>query len=337
MSALPRIGISAGDPSGISAEILSKALSQPQLQHAFTPIVFGDASLASVLPSHVELQAITHLPPEDRRPGCPSLAGGKAQMAYIDAAIAAAKNKTLEALCTAPVSKEAISRAGVDFVGHTECLAAAFECSVLMLMDGPKLRVALATNHLPIAEVPQALKVDTLVAQLQLLSSSLLALLGRPARLAMLALNPHAGEGGLRGDEEQRILIPALQQASRLGLACEGPFPADGFFAKLSAQPFDAVLAMYHDQGLCVAKAIDFENTVNVTLGLPLPRTSPDHGVAYDIAGKNEANPLPMVQALLRAACYARAFASTPAPSENTSWGTSSSPAALLANPLPTR
>ena len=317
MSSLPRIGISAGDPSGISAEILSKALSQPELKHVFTPVVFGDASLAPLLPPHVELRVVTHLPPEDRKPGRPSLAGGKAQMAYVDAAIAAAKDKNLEALCTAPVSKETISRAGIEFVGHTEWLAAAFECSVLMLMDGPKLRVALATNHLPMAEVPQALQVDTLVAQLQLLSSSLSPLLGHPARLAMLALNPHAGEGGLRGNEEQRILIPALKKASLLGLACEGPFPADGFFASLSSQPFDAVLAMYHDQGLCVAKAIDFENTVNVTLGLPLPRTSPDHGVAYDIAGKNKANPRPMQQALLRAARYAQAFASSS--SENSS------------------
>jgi 4-hydroxythreonine-4-phosphate dehydrogenase len=308
LSTLPRVGISAGDPSGISAEILSKALSQPELNQVFTPIVFGDASLASLLPAHVELQTITRLPPKDRKPGSPSLAGGKAQLAYVNAAIAAAKDKTLEALCTAPVSKETISRAGIDFVGHTEWLAAAFGRPVLMLMDGPKLRVALATNHLPLAEVPQALSVEGLVAQLQLLSSSLSLLLGYPARLAMLALNPHAGEGGLRGDEEQRILTPALRQAKRLGLICEGPFPADGFFANLSAQPFDAVLAMYHDQGLCVAKAIDFENTVNVTLGLPLPRTSPDHGVAYDIAGKNKANPRPMAQALLRAARYAQAF-----------------------------
>lgn len=243
-------------------------------------------------------------------------------MAYIEAAIAAAKNKNLEALCTAPVSKESISRAGFAFVGHTEWLAAAFERSVLMLMEGPRLRVALATNHLPIAKVPKALNVDGLVAQLQLLSSSLFALLGYPPRLAMLALNPHAGEGGLRGDEEQHILIPALRKAAHLGLLCEGPFPADGFFANLSTQPFDAVLAMFHDQGLCVAKALDFENTVNVTLGLPLPRTSPDHGVAYDIAGKNKADFRPMVQALLRAARYAQAFASPPlthSPSGNSS------------------
>ena len=312
MSALPRIGISAGDPSGIGAEILSKALAQPELQQTLKPVVFGDASLAPLLPGYVELHTLSRLPPGDRKPGAPSVAGGKAQLAYVEAAIAAAKNKTLEALCTAPVSKESIVRAGIAFVGHTEWLAAAFECPVLMLMDGPKLRVALATNHVPIAEVAQALKVETLVAQLQLLSSNLQALLGRPARLAMLALNPHAGEGGLRGEEEQRTLIPALEQASRLGLSCEGPFPADSFFAKLAAQPFDAVLAMYHDQGLCVAKAIDFENTVNVTLGLPLPRTSPDHGVAYDIAGHNQANPRPMLQALLRAARYAKALASPP-------------------------
>ncbi|MCL2625704.1 MAG: 4-hydroxythreonine-4-phosphate dehydrogenase PdxA [Cystobacterineae bacterium] len=313
MSRLPRIGISAGDPSGISAEVLSKALLHSELRQALTPVVFGDASLASLLPKEIELHAISHLPPEDRKPGCPSLAGGRAQLDYVNAAIAAAKAKSLEALCTAPVSKEAILRTGVEFVGHTEWLAEAFGCSVLMLMDGPKLRVALATNHLPIAQVPQALNVEGLTAQLQLLSSTLSALLGRTARLAMLALNPHAGEGGLRGDEEQRILLPALKKASSLGLFCKGPFPADGFFASLAAQPFDAVLAMYHDQGLCVAKALDFENTVNVTLGLPLPRTSPDHGVAYDIAGQNKANPHPMVQALLRAARYAKAFAfSTP-------------------------
>ncbi|MCL2011618.1 MAG: 4-hydroxythreonine-4-phosphate dehydrogenase PdxA [Cystobacterineae bacterium] len=305
---LPRIGISAGDPSGIGAEILTQALSQTQLQHLFVPIVFGDASLAPLLPPHVELICISHLPPEDRKPGSPSPAGGKAQLDYINAAIAAAQNKSLDALCTAPVSKEAIMRSGSSFHGHTEWLAQAFNCQVLMLMESPKLRVALATNHLPIAQVPQALHTHTLVAQLQLLSSTLSPLLGRTARLAMLALNPHAGEGGLHGDEELRILRPALQQAKHLGLLCEGPFPADGFFASLHTQPFDAVLAMYHDQGLCVIKAMDFENTVNISLGLPLPRTSPGHGVAYNIAGKNTANPLPMAQALLRAAHYAQAF-----------------------------
>ncbi|MCL2179168.1 MAG: 4-hydroxythreonine-4-phosphate dehydrogenase PdxA [Proteobacteria bacterium] len=311
MSNLPRIGISAGDPSGIAAEVLSKALLQAELEPLFTPVVFGDASLAPLLPPGVELHAVSHLPPEDRKPAHPSLAGGRAQLAYVNAAIAAAKNKSLDALCTAPVSKEAILRTGIEFFGHTEWLAEAFECPVLMLMDGPKLRVALATNHLPLAQVSQALSVDGLVAQLQLLSSTLSAVLGRPARIAMLALNPHAGEGGLRGEEELHILRPALEKASGLGLLCKGPFPADGFFASLPEQPFDAVLAMYHDQGLCVAKAIDFENTVNVTLGLPLPRTSPDHGVAYDIAGQNKANPRPMLEALLRAAHYAKAFASS--------------------------
>jgi 4-hydroxythreonine-4-phosphate dehydrogenase len=164
------------------------------------------------------------------------------------------------------------------------------------------VRVALATNHLPLRDVPKALSVPRLTAQLQLLSAALKPSMGRHPRLAVTGLNPHAGEGGLLGDEEVRTIAPAVARARRRGVDCTGPLPADGLFAHPERMPFDAVLVMYHDQGLVVAKALDFDRTVNVTLGLPLPRTSPDHGVAYALAGTGQASALPMVSALLKAA-----------------------------------
>jgi 4-hydroxythreonine-4-phosphate dehydrogenase len=296
----PVVGISAGDPSGIGPEIIRKALDDPRVRRALTPVVFGDASLR--LPSGI--CAVTQLSPGDRRPGRPTRAGGRAQLAYIEALIASAQAGNLDALCTAPVSKEQITRAGVRFMGHTEVLANAFEREVLMLMDGPRLKVALATNHVPLAQVGRSLTVAELVAKLRLLATSLSRQLGRRPRIAVCGINPHAGEGGLLGLEEQRLVIPAIRRARRAGVRCEGPFGADGLFAHSAG--YDAVMAMYHDQGLVAAKALDFGETVNVTLGLPLPRTSPDHGVAYDIAGKGKALAEPMVFALLKAAELSR-------------------------------
>jgi 4-hydroxythreonine-4-phosphate dehydrogenase len=310
-----------GDPSGIGPEVLAAALAQPDVLSALVPIVFGDGPSLERFPAlrHLErltegtlskssgpaLVALTTLPEKDRRPGKPSRAGGKAQLAYVRALVAAAKAGTVDALCTAPVSKEQILRTGTRFFGHTELLAEAFGCEVLMLMDGPRVRVALATNHLALRDVPKALSVPRLTAQLQLLSAALKPGLGRPPRLAVTGLNPHAGEGGLLGDEEVRTIAPAVARARRRGVDCTGPLPADGLFAHPERMPFDAVLVMYHDQGLVVAKALDFDSTVNVTLGLPLPRTSPDHGVAYALAGTGQASALPMVSALLKAAALA--------------------------------
>jgi 4-hydroxythreonine-4-phosphate dehydrogenase len=301
----PVVGISAGDPSGIGPEIIRKALADRRVRRALTPVVFGDASLR--VPAGA--CAVTHLRPGDRRPGRPTLAGGRAQLAYIDALIASAKAGNLDALCTAPVSKEQISRAGERFIGHTEVLAQAFGREVIMLMDGPRLKVALATNHLPLARVGRSLSVAGLVTKLRLLSASLARQLGRRPTIAVCGVNPHAGEGGLLGREELTVIIPAIRRARRSGVRCSGPFGADGLFAQIHRIPFDAVLAMYHDQGLVAAKALDFGQTVNVTLGLPIPRTSPDHGVAYDIAGKGKASAEPMIFALLKAAELSRARA----------------------------
>ncbi|HEY0881671.1 MAG TPA: 4-hydroxythreonine-4-phosphate dehydrogenase PdxA, partial [Archangium sp.] len=298
----PRIGISLGDPSGISVEVTLKALADPKVKRALTPVLFGDASVKS---PH-ELRVVSQLPAKDRAPGKPTRAGGLAQLAYVNAAIAAALHGEIDGLCTAPVSKEAITKAGVPFAGHTELLAEAFGVEVMMLMKGPQLSVALATNHLPLREVADALETKKLAQQLALLDASFTRMLGRRPKIAVCGVNPHAGDGGVLGKEEERVISPAIAKAKRAGLNVHGPFAADGLFASARAFPYDVALAMFHDQGLVATKTLDFARTVNVTLGLPVPRTSPDHGVAYDIAGKNKADPTPMISALLEVAAFAR-------------------------------
>ena len=316
------MGISLGDPSGIGPEIVARALASPRVQRALVPVVFGDGPTFERYPSLRRLPAIaatgqlpedgparvavSMLAPRERQPGKPSRPGGRAQLAYVRFAVAAARGGTVDALCTAPVSKEQITRAGVRFIGHTELLAEAFDREVLMLMDGPRVKVALATNHLPLRDVSKALEKRKLAAQLLLLSASLQPVLGRRPKIAVCGVNPHAGEGGLLGDEEVETIAPAIALARRRGVDCTGPWPADGLFARPDAMPCDAVVAMFHDQALVVAKALDFDRTVNVTLGLPVPRTSPDHGVAYALAGKGRASAEPMIAALLKAAELAR-------------------------------
>ena len=318
MSARPLVGISLGDVSGIGPEVTAAALALPRVRRALVPVVFGDGptlerfalfeKYARATPAtltRVEgptVCVVTELAEKHRQPGKPTRPGGKAQYAYIQAAIEAARAGRVDALCTAPVSKEQISRAGIPFMGHTEVLAEAFGRDVLMLMDGPRVRVALATNHVPLVEVSRMLTVERLVAQLQLLSRGLEPVVGHAPRIGVLSFNPHAGEGGLLGREEVDVIAPAIRRARRLRVDAHGPLAADGLFARADDFPYDAVLAMYHDQGLIPAKALDFERTVNVTLGLPVPRTSPDHGTAYSLAGTGKASHVPMVEALLKAA-----------------------------------
>ncbi|MFL5345490.1 MAG: 4-hydroxythreonine-4-phosphate dehydrogenase PdxA [Hyalangium sp.] len=321
----PIVGISLGDVSGIGPEVTAAALALPRVRKALVPVVFGDGPTLARFPvfkryaqatpetlgraAGPTVCAVTTLAERDRQPGKPTRAGGKAQYSYVTAAIEAARAGLVDALCTAPVSKEQISRAGIPFMGHTEVLAEAFGVEVMMLMDGPRVRVALATNHVPVSALPKLLTVEKLVEQLALLSRELKAVLGRRPRIAVLSLNPHAGEGGLLGSEEVEIISPAIKRARAARVDAHGPLAADGLFSKPDDIPYDAVLAMYHDQGLIPAKALDFERTVNVTLGLPVPRTSPDHGTAYSLAGTGQASPGPMAEALLKAAQLARARA----------------------------
>lgn len=311
-----------GDPSGVGPEVVAGALSQRRVRAELIPLVFGDVPLLSrfsafkrfrivangvtTRSTEATLCAVTELRARDRTPGKPTIRGGEAQLSYVRAAIDAARRGEVDALCTAPVSKEQITRSGVHFMGHTELLAKSFGVDVMMMMDGPRVRIALATNHVPIAELSSRLNAPRLVAQLVLLSRALVPIVGKKPRIAVCGLNPHAGEGGLLGTEEVDVIRPAILEARAKGVNCEGPFAADGLFAQVGRLRFDAVLAMFHDQGLVAAKSLDFARTVNVTLGLPVPRTSPDHGVAYALAGLGKASAEPMAEALLRAAQLAR-------------------------------
>jgi 4-hydroxythreonine-4-phosphate dehydrogenase len=308
----PRIAISLGDPCGIGPEVVAAALADPRVALACAPVVYGDrgaladaAALRNV-PLMASLREVTALAPAERLPGLPAGDGanaGAAALAYVDAAIDAVLAGEADALCTAPLSKHRVSLTAPAFQGHTEHLAARFGAEVAMMMAGPRLRVALATNHLALAEVPRRLTADKLAFVIRLTNRELSKRFGfSNPRIAVCGLNPHAGDGGLFGDEEARLVAPAIAQAHREGIDAAGPLPADGLFPRAAQGAYDAVVALYHDQGLIPVKLLDFRETVNVTLGLPSPRTSPDHGTADDIAGRGLADAEPMIQALLLAA-----------------------------------
>jgi len=282
------IGITIGDPSGIGPEIVSAAL-----RDQGDVIVFGDAGVmarAGGLPPTVRLIEVTSLDPADAVPGRPSRAGGAAQVAYLEAAIAAAKRGEIDALVTAPISKTQAKAAGFPFPGHTELLAERFAAPEhAMMFAGPRLKVVLATIHLPLSAVPAALTPAVIARAIYLGAKACVEDFGidRP-RIGVLGLNPHAGEGGLFGSEENDVILPGIDLArTRLTAAhipaeITGPLVPDAAFRG----PHDLFVALYHDQGLIPVKLIDFDLAVNVTLGLPIIRTSPDHGVAYDIAGR---------------------------------------------------
>lgn len=319
----PVVAISMGDPSGIGPEVLARALAKRAVRSALVPLLFGDDGVWSrtcrrlglpdrlpriepgaPIPPGGALVSLSRLAASESRPGKPTPAGGEAQARYIEAAIAAARSGDAEAICTAPISKASIRAAGWHFPGHTELLAERFGVErVVMMLAGPVLRVALATTHAAIAEVPRLLDVEGISTTLAITDRALRSQFGiRRPRIAVCALNPHAGEGGLFGDEEARVVGPAIERARALGIRAEGPFAADGLFPRAARGGWDAVVAMYHDQGLIPLKTVHLESAVNVTLGLPIPRTSPDHGVAYDIAGKGKADPSSTAEALLLAA-----------------------------------
>lgn len=311
-----RVAISLGDPCGIGPEVVALALADGRVRAAISPLLFGDrGALAEAarlrgVPLPAELREVTHLPPSERVPGRPSGDGagaGAAALAYVDAAIDAARSGLADAICTAPLSKHRVGLRVPGFAGHTEHLADRFGAQVAMMLSGPRLRVVLATNHVALAEVPRRLAPEKIAFVIRLAHRELRDRFGIPdPRIAVCGLNPHAGDGGLFGDEEARLVAPAVAKARAEGIRVDGPLAADGLFPRAAKGAFDAVVALYHDQGLIPAKLLDFRETVNVTLGLPRPRTSPDHGTADDIAGQGVADPEPMVQALLLAARLTR-------------------------------
>jgi 4-hydroxythreonine-4-phosphate dehydrogenase len=316
------IGITLGDPAGIGPEVTAWALAQamresPELLHDV--IVFGDADVlargaavmgvarGALAGVRCEGDAVGGTAAAPLVAGTPSEAAGAAQVSWLEAAVAAARAGRVDALVTAPISKTWARRAGFAFPGHTELLAERFGArEVAMTFVGPRLVVALATVHVPLAQVAGTLSIERIVAVGELLAESLVRDLGRgvggtAVRVGVVGLNPHAGEGGLLGGEEIGVIAPAVEELTRrVGgtVRVSGPLVPDAAFRMAADGGVDGLVAMYHDQGLIPVKAIDFEEAVNVTLGLPIVRTSPDHGTAYDIAGTGRARPTSMAAAL---------------------------------------
>jgi 4-hydroxythreonine-4-phosphate dehydrogenase len=297
-----RIAISLGDPCGIGPEVVARALAA---RPGVDALVYGDASVLAraaatagvPAPPADRIRAVTSLTPGDALPGRPNDAGGRAQLAYLAAATEAALAGEVAALVTAPISKQWIARAGFEFPGHTEYLASrAGAREFAMMLAGPRLRVTVATTHVALRDVPRLLTVDGIASTIWLTADALARRfgVGKP-RVAVAGLNPHAGEAGRFGDEEDRLVVPAIAAArARLtagGVTVDvsGPHVPDVVFREAAGGRFDAVVALYHDQGLIPLKLLHFDEGVNVTLGLPFVRTSPDHGTAYDIAGSGRA------------------------------------------------
>ncbi len=282
-----------GDPLGIGAEIILKSL--PQLRSHSRFKVFGDPKLLADLPK----EELIPISPEATDLKIPKGAG-RASVAYLDAAMDAYFKKEIDALVTAPISKAHVHLAGFPFPGHTEYLAAKTQTEkFVMMMAGPRLKVSLVTIHEPLARVSGLLSESKIIDCIRITWESLQTRFSLQApRLAVCGLNPHAGEDGLLGKEELEIIRPALDKARAKGYGCSGPAVPDAVFHEAYEGKWDAVVCMYHDQGLIPFKMIHFQEGVNVTLGLPLVRTSPDHGTAFDIAGKGIADPSSMTAAI---------------------------------------
>ncbi|MDY7034925.1 MAG: 4-hydroxythreonine-4-phosphate dehydrogenase PdxA [Thermodesulfobacteriota bacterium] len=329
MKDLPVIGITMGDPSGIGPEIIIKAFSDAELNKICTPVVLGDPgallegmkglkknfineilspSDAEGGPGQINVMAISRLKSGMRTPGKPRIEGGKAMVEYIIKAVEMVRQADIAAMVTCPISKALMQEAGYSFEGHTQLISHLTNTKdYVMMLAGKKLRVSLITIHCALRDVPDNLDEQKIYKTISITSTALRQDFGlkRP-RLAVAALNPHAGESRLFGSEEEEIIKPAIERAVHEGHHVDGPFPADTLFHKAVSGTFDAVVAMYHDQGLIPLKLLHFSDAVNVTLGLPIIRTSVDHGTAYDIAGKDIADPSSLKAAIRMAAGIVR-------------------------------
>ena len=286
----PRIAITSGDPAGIGPEVASRAAADARVLEACEPVVYGPPNGATFAP------------------GVLSAGAGRAAYDIIVRAVEDAQRGAVDAVATAPVNKEAFRLAGLPWSGHTDLLAHLTSSNhVAMMFYSEALRVVLATVHIALAEVPRALTQASLEATIDLTARELPRFgIARP-RIAVAGLNPHAGEHGLFGEEEENAIRPAIDACRGRGIEVSGPYPGDTVFVRARRGDFDVVIACYHDQGLIPVKLVAFGQAVNVTLGLPIVRTSVDHGTAFDIAGKGVADPESMIAAVLLAARLARA------------------------------
>ena len=307
-----KVGISIGDINGVGPEIIMKALSDNRILLDCTPVIYGSSKVFSHFRKILNDLEFNYQSCKDAsaavnrkinlvnvwdeevvfETGQVTENGGKYALQSLDRATQDLAAGKIDVLVTAPISKEAMAKSGFKFPGHTEYLAdLSGEAEALMLMVSGALRVALVTTHIALKEVHSTLTKDKIVSKIKAFEASLKKDFGiiRP-KIAVLGLNPHAGENGKMGQEEQELIAPAINQARAEQILAFGPYPADGFFGSRTRNEFDGILAMYHDQGLTAFKALSFEDGVNYTAGLPIVRTSPDHGTAFDIAGKNQAS-----------------------------------------------
>jgi 4-hydroxythreonine-4-phosphate dehydrogenase len=319
----PRLGITLGDFNGIGPEVILKTLADNRLLNFCTPVIYGNIHLLNKVKKQLalenfHLQVIPDANGADTKkinllncweedfeytPGKPSPQSGQAALRSIQKASEDLKNGLIDGVVTAPIDKDNIQGENFQFPGHTEFFTHYFGAGdSLMFLIGGELRVATATGHIPLKEVSTRITQELLIRKLTILQESLRNdfHIQKP-RIAVLGLNPHAGEKGLLGTEENEIIFPAINQLKEKGNLIFGPFPADGFFGTGSYKQVDAVLAMYHDQGLIPFKTLAFDSGVNYTAGLSVVRTSPDHGTAYDIAGQNIANESSFREALFLA------------------------------------
>ncbi len=315
-----RVGISQGDINGVSYEVIIKTFMDNKMLDLCTPILYGSPkvgayhrkalninnfsfnNIKTALEANPKRVNIVDCLDENVRVelGKSTLMGGEGSLKSLDCAVSDLGQGVIDVLVTAPINKHNIQSDKFTFRGHTEYLAHKFEAKdVIMLMVSDIMKVAVVTGHVSLSEVPGLLSVEMILNKLRLLSNSLTRDFGiRKPRIAVLGLNPHSGEDGLIGKEDIQVIQPALDLAREEKIMALGPFPADGFFASDNFARFDAVLAMYHDQGLVPFKALTFDSGVNYTAGLPVVRTSPAHGTAFEIAGKNQASPDPFRHAI---------------------------------------
>ncbi len=306
------VGISQGDINGIGLEVIIKTFLDPQMLEICTPVLFGSNKTASFHRKALNIEDFSFNQIKDiseinhKRAniinvyeedivielGKQTETGGKYALKSLEAAAYALAQGKIDVLVTAPINKENIQSPDFKFPGHTEYLDEKFGTgNSLMFLVSDTLRVAVVTGHIPVTQVAQALTTEKIIKKIEVLHKSLIEDLGvRKPKIAVLGLNPHAGDNGVIGNEEKNIIIPAIEKTKEEGKLVYGPYSSDGFFGSSAYKSFDAVLAMYHDQGLIPFKTITFNSGVNFTAGLPIVRTSPDHGTAYDIAGKNSAS-----------------------------------------------
>ncbi|OEU65687.1 MAG: 4-hydroxythreonine-4-phosphate dehydrogenase PdxA [Desulfobacterales bacterium PC51MH44] len=329
----PIIGITMGDPVGIGPEIILLSLCNPLIYEACRPLVIGDSRILEAakkcIQSRLQLESIkdpdagtykfglvdvlnlSDLDPDQTSWGKPTVQTGRAMVSYITVAIDMATEGRIAAIVTCPINKMAMQIAGFRYNGHTELLAERTKSDdFAMMLAGNRLRVVLVTIHVPLKDVPAILSKQKILHTIRLTGQALCERFGlKDPRIAVAGLNPHAGEEGMFGDEEKNIILPAIHAAGNEGFDVSGPFPPDTIFYHAAKGDYDAVISMYHDQGLIPFKLLHFNDGVNTTLGLPIIRTSVDHGTAYDIAGTGIADPGSLIAALdmaARQAVFAR-------------------------------